>query len=286
MIYFIKEYDSNNIKIGYTKNMASLYKRLSRFKTANPRKFKILRVIEGSLQNEASLHKMFADYNISGEWFEMNELLIANIGKALNFEMIKDINVFRGYTSKNNTQQELIIAQNILSILQDVNGYVTFSNFVKYFNRSESASTVYWKALKDRFNVVDMSNKGLEFGRDLRSAKRKEQIFNTTKLIESKITLKVPIILEKLSKELDVGRNAVRGYLKDNKGKIDKYHQKEFLSMAYKTVQSRYQLDLKLKKVKEIDLNLSELARKIEVHFNTINKHKEYIRYKFPHILK
>jgi hypothetical protein len=71
MIYFIRQAETNYIKIGYTGG--DVYKRLATLQTGSPHKLKIMFVINGDRNREKKLHSLFSDYFISGEWFDMPE---------------------------------------------------------------------------------------------------------------------------------------------------------------------------------------------------------------------
>lgn len=84
MIYFIQNKITNNIKIGKSNNPL---KRLNSLRTACTEELVILKVIEGGIEEEKKLHKMFSDYRIRGEWFRDNEQITNFIN---NFERFSD----------------------------------------------------------------------------------------------------------------------------------------------------------------------------------------------------
>lgn len=77
MIYFIT--DTQNIKIGYTKN--SIEKRLQQLQTSCSNKLYILGWIEGDIDQEQELHKKFSASRIryNGEWFKPTDDLLQYI---------------------------------------------------------------------------------------------------------------------------------------------------------------------------------------------------------------
>lgn len=70
-IYVIQETGTHFIKIGWTKNQDD--KRKLSLQTGNPRTFKTLFFIKGSIKTEKYLHSKFKNHHIRGEWFEFNE---------------------------------------------------------------------------------------------------------------------------------------------------------------------------------------------------------------------
>ena len=71
MIYFIKNGDEDEVKIGYTGGESEI--RLSQLQTGNPKKLKVLKIIEGTVEDETKLKRRFAIYNIRGEWFRYSD---------------------------------------------------------------------------------------------------------------------------------------------------------------------------------------------------------------------
>lgn len=66
MIYFIKRLDSDgDIKIGYTERID---KRFSQLQVGNSKKLQLLFVMEGDINTEKHLHKIFKQYHIRGDW--------------------------------------------------------------------------------------------------------------------------------------------------------------------------------------------------------------------------
>jgi DNA-binding XRE family transcriptional regulator len=67
MIYFIGNDDY--IKIGYSKNLNTINKRLPSLQTGCPFVIDLFLVINGDIKKEKELHSTFKNYLTSGEWF-------------------------------------------------------------------------------------------------------------------------------------------------------------------------------------------------------------------------
>lgn len=65
MIYFVT--DGEYLKIGYTDN--DVESRISALQIGNARKLKLIGVIDGNRDDEATLHYVFRGLRVSGEWF-------------------------------------------------------------------------------------------------------------------------------------------------------------------------------------------------------------------------
>lgn len=67
MLYFIKS--QNYLKIGYTKDKSTYFKRINDYKTHNP-EFKVLDVVkDGTSKDEINLHHLLVKYSYYTEWF-------------------------------------------------------------------------------------------------------------------------------------------------------------------------------------------------------------------------
>jgi hypothetical protein len=66
MIYFIRGKESGNIKIGFSINPE---KRKANLQTAHYEELEFIGIMNGSLEDEARIKKMFSDFNIRGEWY-------------------------------------------------------------------------------------------------------------------------------------------------------------------------------------------------------------------------
>lgn len=75
-IYVIEDYP--HFKIGYATNVTA---RLKTIQNANPRKLtKVIYVkVPNAEQLEAELHEKYKDYRVRGEWFELNNDLVAEL---------------------------------------------------------------------------------------------------------------------------------------------------------------------------------------------------------------
>lgn len=68
MIYLLITESGDHCKIGYSNNPK---RRVSQIQTHNRERLRLLSVIDGDLNREAEIHKMFAHENIGGEWFNL-----------------------------------------------------------------------------------------------------------------------------------------------------------------------------------------------------------------------
>lgn len=74
MIYFIQEgTEVGAVKIGYA---AKPQDRIGDLQTGNSKKLRVLLEIEGDKALEKTIHEMFADSRVHGEWFHMTENLL------------------------------------------------------------------------------------------------------------------------------------------------------------------------------------------------------------------
>ena len=76
MIYFITQQD-RYVKIGYTDSDAP--GRLASLQTGNPFPLSIIKIIDGSQQDEHDIHARFNDIRIIGEWFYLTNQLLRYI---------------------------------------------------------------------------------------------------------------------------------------------------------------------------------------------------------------
>lgn len=88
MIYFIKDYDNNYVKIGYSHDPQH---RLRQLQTGSYSDLKILVVIPGTMVEEKALHKQFIDYRVRGEWYRYKGALEIYIDSllAINTEAVE-----------------------------------------------------------------------------------------------------------------------------------------------------------------------------------------------------
>jgi hypothetical protein len=84
-IYFVEEIGRKAIKIGRSEDP---FRRLGGLGTANPRPLRLLFLIQclntaQAVSLEQKLHKVYAEYNIRGEWFRRSPELVSLISKHL-----------------------------------------------------------------------------------------------------------------------------------------------------------------------------------------------------------
>lgn len=66
-IYFIQQGDDGPIKVGYTKK--SVKTRLGLLQVGNPDELFVIKIIDGTVEDEARIHSIFYESRIRGEWF-------------------------------------------------------------------------------------------------------------------------------------------------------------------------------------------------------------------------
>lgn len=69
MIYFIQAGEDGPVKIGFAKTVVGVHRRLAGFQTSHHETLRLLGYLEGSREDEATLHRVFADARVRGEWF-------------------------------------------------------------------------------------------------------------------------------------------------------------------------------------------------------------------------
>lgn len=80
-VYFIGNIEYKIVKIGFSSNPQN---RLKSLQTGCPYKLKILKKIEGNSHLEKDYHKIFKDFNMEGEWFELRGELLDFVNKTQN----------------------------------------------------------------------------------------------------------------------------------------------------------------------------------------------------------
>jgi hypothetical protein len=70
LVYFVMNYDTGAVKIGFTTNIKE---RLSSLRSGAGARLEVLRSIEGGEKRERWLHKRFAHLRREGEWFGFHD---------------------------------------------------------------------------------------------------------------------------------------------------------------------------------------------------------------------
>jgi len=80
MIYFLRNKETERIKIGYVRGRDRVELRLCEFQTGNDCEIEILGTMEGSTLDERNLHGQFEFAHVRGEWYSPHPLLMGFIG--------------------------------------------------------------------------------------------------------------------------------------------------------------------------------------------------------------
>ena len=80
MIYFIQAGDNGPVKIGYSLNKNTTYKRLSALQTAHYEDLRVVKMMDGGRAEESNLHFIFRKLRINREWFKND--IIEKLGKV------------------------------------------------------------------------------------------------------------------------------------------------------------------------------------------------------------
>ena len=72
-IYFMQHSYSKKIKIGKTEYIASRYDTINRHNAGD---IELLLTVDGYTKEETALHRKFAEYRITGEWFEPTQKIL------------------------------------------------------------------------------------------------------------------------------------------------------------------------------------------------------------------
>jgi hypothetical protein len=72
VIYFIRAAGTDMVKIGYSRDEASMTRRLKALQTAQPWQLEVVRTIEANQWAEGWLHGVFKEDHHRGEWFTWN----------------------------------------------------------------------------------------------------------------------------------------------------------------------------------------------------------------------
>ena len=84
-LYGIQSSKGGPIKIGVTRDV---YKRLDALQTASPYRLELKMLIPGMGIAERTLHSLFADHRLSGEWFDPAPAVLDFIGGRLDPESV------------------------------------------------------------------------------------------------------------------------------------------------------------------------------------------------------
>ncbi len=76
MIYFIQSGESGAIKIGYTASEKTLDNRVIAMQTGSAEPLNVIGTIDGTRSDEHDIYKKFHVYQIHGEWFIPDPILI------------------------------------------------------------------------------------------------------------------------------------------------------------------------------------------------------------------
>lgn len=100
-IYFIKEEENNNVKIGVSVNPVQ---RLQELQTGSPYKLIMIGFIEGGADEEKNIHREFAEERIreNGEWFRPSERLTTYIKQRIETSADYHLNSYDSSSSGTN----------------------------------------------------------------------------------------------------------------------------------------------------------------------------------------
>ncbi|MBE0681707.1 MAG: GIY-YIG nuclease family protein [Anaerolineales bacterium] len=104
MIYFIRGKESGNIKIGFSINPD---KRKSNLQTAHYEELEFIGIMNGSLDDEARIKKMFSEFNIRGEWYRPVREVMDYVKKNANKPKMNIV------SSLGNDEYRIILAEPI-----------------------------------------------------------------------------------------------------------------------------------------------------------------------------
>ncbi|GEO18084.1 GIY-YIG nuclease family protein [Microvirga aerophila] len=72
-IYFIRQGTDGHVKIGFATNAA---KRLDQLQTGHSEVLSIIRLLEGTKEDEVRLHQRFGELRLTGEWFKFSDAML------------------------------------------------------------------------------------------------------------------------------------------------------------------------------------------------------------------
>ena len=96
-VYFIRHKGTNPIKIGHTsKNNPD--DRIKEFEVGSPFGIELMGVIlcKHSADMEHTIHDMFKDRNIKGEWYNIDKEDVDDVVRIFSYDNISQLNVLRG----------------------------------------------------------------------------------------------------------------------------------------------------------------------------------------------
>ncbi len=76
-VYMIRAGESGPVKIGFSD---CIEHRLVKMQADNHEKLIVIRIFDGDLAVEATLHEQFSDLRLRGEWFSFSRLMLADLG--------------------------------------------------------------------------------------------------------------------------------------------------------------------------------------------------------------
>lgn len=95
MIYFLSSPDQGTIKIGYvedTENIKTRLKnRISAIQVGNSSILKLEGVAQGNYEEEQNIHQALNQHRVSGEWFYMNNAVMATVARLSSAELFAQV---------------------------------------------------------------------------------------------------------------------------------------------------------------------------------------------------
>ena len=79
MIYIFRS--GKFIKIGYSKTVGSVYRRLATTQTHNPNEVTLIKILKGDITAEHKLHYILDAYRVRGEWFVYDDIVLSMIAQ-------------------------------------------------------------------------------------------------------------------------------------------------------------------------------------------------------------
>jgi DNA-binding transcriptional ArsR family regulator len=265
IIYFIRETDSNFVKIGITNNVKE---RLSKLQTGNPKTLYISKTYEGNIYGETILHDYFKDYHFNLEWFKFDKKL-----DILPDELIKDLNSDYITTSTNDIKK-------VFNDLIEKEEPIYLKKLIELSNKSKSTIIRFLT-----FNKKEYYNK-------MRNHNFK--YFKTENGHGAESTKKVREVLTEMQKEL--------GYVTQIEGSKRSHLQLREFSKIFKRIKDEFNVKVihtnikssekinnlikiervynKLKAKYELPIMIKDIAFNTGIERNTISKHLKELNLK------